>query len=55
MEEMCFLYGPCRDVISKGHGYRLMISVREYVKRGLELGGRGIAIVGALTRKRLVT
>jgi hypothetical protein len=30
-------------------------SVRESVKRGLEAGGRGIAIVEAVTRKRLVT
>jgi hypothetical protein len=30
-------------------------SVRESVKKGLEPGGRGIAIVGAVTRKRLVT
>jgi hypothetical protein len=30
-------------------------SVWEPVKRGLEPGGRGIAIVGADTRKRLVT
>jgi hypothetical protein len=30
-------------------------SAREFVKRGLETGGRGIAIVEAVTRKRLVT
>jgi hypothetical protein len=30
-------------------------SVRESVKRGLEPGDRGIAIVEAVTRKRLVT
>jgi hypothetical protein len=30
-------------------------SVRESVKRGLESGGRGIAIVEVVTRKRLVT
>jgi hypothetical protein len=30
-------------------------SVRESVKRGLEHGSRGIAIVGAVTRKRPVT
>jgi hypothetical protein len=35
---------------------RLELSfVRESAKRGLELGGREIAIVGAVTRKRLVT
>jgi hypothetical protein len=37
-------------------GVRLELSpVRESVKRGLEPRGRGIAIVGAVTRKRLVT
>jgi hypothetical protein len=30
-------------------------SIRESVLRGLLLGSRGIAIVGAVTRKRLVT
>jgi hypothetical protein len=30
VEELCFLCGPCRDVISEGH-------VQESVKRGLEL------------------
>jgi hypothetical protein len=49
IEEMCFLCGPCQDVIS------LVSSVWESVKRGLEPRGRGIAIVGTVTRKRLVT
>jgi hypothetical protein len=30
-------------------------SVQESVKRGLETGGRGIVIVGAVSRKRLLT
>jgi hypothetical protein len=40
--ELCFLCGPCRDVISKGQGWNLVNcqlkigSVRECVKRGLE-------------------
>jgi hypothetical protein len=55
IEELCFIRGPCRDVISKGPSFSLVSSVRKSVKRGLEPGGRGIAIVGALTRKRLVT
>jgi hypothetical protein len=32
----------------------LVSSVRESVKKGLEPGGRGIAIVEAVTRKRQV-
>jgi hypothetical protein len=35
-EEMCFLCGQCRDVISKGQGYSSVSSVWESVKRGLE-------------------
>jgi hypothetical protein len=55
MEELCFLCGPCPDVISKGHGQLIDNSVQESVKRGLEPRGKGIAIVRAITRKRLVT
>jgi hypothetical protein len=55
MEELCFLRGPCRDVMSKGQGYTLASSVRESMKRGLESGGRAIFIVRAVTKKRLVT
>jgi hypothetical protein len=33
----------------------VLSSIREPVKRGIEPGGGGIAIVGALTRKRLIT
>jgi hypothetical protein len=39
MEELCFLCGPCRDVINKEQGMSaqfIVISVRESVKRGLE-------------------
>jgi hypothetical protein len=32
----------------------LVSSVRESVKRGLEPEGRGIAVVGSVTEKRLV-
>jgi hypothetical protein len=55
IEELCFMCGPCRDVISKEQGQ--FSPVRESVKRGLEPepGGRRIAIVEAVTRKRLVT
>jgi hypothetical protein len=35
-EELCFLYGPCRDVLSKEQGQSLVSSVLESVKRGLE-------------------
>jgi hypothetical protein len=37
--ELCFLCGPCRDVISKGQGQLSQLrisSLRESVKRGLE-------------------
>jgi hypothetical protein len=37
MEEMRFLRGQRRDVISKGQGQLRVSSVRESVKRGLEL------------------
>jgi hypothetical protein len=53
-KELCFLRGPCRDVISKGKGQLIVPSIRESVKRELETG-RGIAIVGAVTRKHLLT
>jgi hypothetical protein len=36
IEELCFLCGPCRDVISKGQGQSLVTSLWESVKRGLE-------------------
>jgi hypothetical protein len=42
-------YFKARDEVSS------VSSVRESVKRGLEPGNRGIAIVGAVTRKHLVT
>jgi hypothetical protein len=48
-EELCFLRDPCRDVISKRQDqFSQFSSVRESVRRG-------IATVGAVTRKRLVT
>jgi hypothetical protein len=34
--ELCFLRGPCRDVISKGQGQLIVSSIQESVKRGLE-------------------
>jgi hypothetical protein len=54
VEESCFLSGSYRD-ISKGRGQSLMISIWVSVKRGLEPGGRGIVIVGAVARQPLVT
>jgi hypothetical protein len=39
----------------QGTRLELVSSVWESVKRGLEPGGRGIAIVVAVTRKRLAT
>jgi hypothetical protein len=36
IEELCFLCGPCRDVISKGQGDAGVSSVQESVRRGLE-------------------
>jgi hypothetical protein len=45
----CYKQGT-KSVVSS-----VVSSVLESVKRGLEPGGRGIAIVGAVTRKRLVT
>jgi hypothetical protein len=44
------------DKIDSTYGIEeLVSSVRGSVKRGVESGDRGIAIVGAVTRKRLVT
>jgi drug/metabolite transporter superfamily protein YnfA len=51
-----FLRGPCRLVILKTIGATQFSSVQESAKRGLVLAAEGgIAIVGAVTRKRLVT
>jgi hypothetical protein len=55
IEQLCFLCGPCRDVISKGHGQLIGSYVRESVKERTWARGRGIAVVGAVIRKRLVT
>jgi hypothetical protein len=55
IEERCFLCGSCRDVLSEGQGQFSQFCMRESVKRGLEPGDIGIAIVGTVTRKRLVT
>jgi hypothetical protein len=49
IEELCFLCGLCRDVTSKGQGHLIVLYGREGA------GGRGVAIVGAVTRKRLIT
>jgi hypothetical protein len=51
IEGLYFLCGPCQDVISKRQS-QLSTGVSE--ERTLA-GGRVIAIVGAVTRKRLVT
>jgi hypothetical protein len=53
MEELCFLHGLCRELVS-GTRLKSVSSVRDSVKIGLELGGRGIAVVGAITRKRVL-
>jgi hypothetical protein len=39
--QLCFLWGPCRDVISKGQGKLIVSYVRESVKRGLEPEAEG--------------
>jgi hypothetical protein len=36
MEELCFLRGPCRGVISKGQSQLIVSSVQGFLKRGLE-------------------
>jgi hypothetical protein len=36
MKELCFLRGPCRDIITRGQGYSLVSSVQESVKRRLQ-------------------
>jgi hypothetical protein len=51
-----FLRGPCHVLEENWvDQVRSVSSVRESVKRGLESGGRGIAIVGAVTKKHVVT
>jgi hypothetical protein len=35
-EELCFLCGPCRDVISKIQSQSLVSSLRQFVKTGLD-------------------
>jgi hypothetical protein len=55
IKELYFLCGPCRGVISKGQGHLVVSSVLESAKKRLEPVGRGTAIVGAVSRKRLVT
>jgi hypothetical protein len=52
MEEICFLYDPCQDVISKRQS---VSSVRESVKKKTCAGGKRLPIVAAVTRKHLVT
>jgi hypothetical protein len=53
MEEPCFLHGLCWDAVSKGQG-QLFISVHKSMKKGFEPGGKGIAIVGAVTHTSLL-
>jgi hypothetical protein len=36
MEELCFLRGPCRDIMNKGQGHLRVSSVRESVRRRFE-------------------
>jgi hypothetical protein len=51
----CFLCRPCRDIISKGHKVSVVQFYRGVCEERTWAGGRGIAIVGAVTRKRLIT
>jgi hypothetical protein len=50
-----FLCGPCQDVISKGQSQLRSHFCTGVCEEGTEAGGRGITIVGAVTRKSLVT
>jgi hypothetical protein len=54
LEQLRFLCGPCRDVISMGQ-CQFSQFCTEVCEERTWAGGRGIAIVGAVTRKRLVT
>jgi hypothetical protein len=51
---LCFIWSVSRSYKEDNWSGQVS-SVRESVKRELEPGGRGIAIVRAVTRKRLVT
>jgi hypothetical protein len=53
--ETCFLLCPCKEVIRKTIESRIVHLKRAAIRKGLEHGRREIAIVGAVTRKRLVT
>jgi hypothetical protein len=57
MEELNFLRGPCRDVITGRFGDKSVVS--QFCTGGCEertcVGRRGISIVETVTRKRLVT
>jgi hypothetical protein len=53
VEQLCILRAPYRGVIS-GTRLESVSSVRESVKTGLEPEDRGIAIFGAVIRKRLL-
>jgi hypothetical protein len=58
MGDLYFICGSCREIVSEMSlelSQLRVSSVRESVKIGLEPGGRGVAIVGAAIRKRLVT
>jgi hypothetical protein len=50
--ELCFLYGPCRDVISMDRVQ--LSSVRESVNRGLEREAEESLLLEAIARERLV-
>jgi hypothetical protein len=52
IEELCFLWGQCRDFISKRQGQFNQLCTVVCEERTLA-GGRGIATVGNVTRKRL--
>jgi hypothetical protein len=50
-----FLRGPCRDVISKEQSQLIVQFCTGVGEESTRPGDRGTAIVGAVTRKRLVT
>jgi hypothetical protein len=54
-EERRFLRGPCQDVISKRQGLELSQFCTGVCEERTSASGRGLATVGAVTRKRLVT
>jgi hypothetical protein len=54
LENKVFYGGPCRGFLRRATGGRIRSWKGAVIQRGLESGSRGIAIVGAVNRKRLV-